>query len=344
MDNNNEKEKSKTETLPKTENEGTRVALTDVCTPLTKESSPDKNQKRSKPDGHWLGVVYITLSAFCFSLMSLFVRLAGDLPIFQKTLFRNLITTVFGFVLLLKSGSFRMKKGSLPALLGRSIAGCVGIVCNFYAIDNMNISDASILNKLAPFFSIIFSALLLKERASWKDWLFVALAFFGAVFVVKPSFDLSQSLPALVGVIGGLGAGLAYTFVHYLGGKGERTAMIVFFFSAFSTLAVLPMAIIQFQPMAAWQLGWLLLAGTAACGAQFSVTAAYSRAPAKEISVYDYSQVIFAAIWGWIFLSEFPDVWSAIGYVIIIAAAVMKYLCSRKKNKRLVRKKSERRF
>ena len=279
----------------------------------------------------WKGVLCLILSAFSFSLMSLFVRLAGDLPTFQKAFFRNLIATVAGAVALAKSGSFKMHKGSLPNLLLRSIVGTVGIVGNFYAIDRMNISDASILNKLAPFFSVIFSIILLKEKASWKDWLFVGIAFIGAVFVVKPTKDIATSFPALIGVLGGLGAGMAYTFVRKLGQQGERKAFIVFFFSAFSTLVLLPIMIIQYEPMTGLQLLFLILAGCAASCAQFSVTAAYSYAPAKEISVYDYTQVLFTALWGVIFLSEIPDYVSVIGYAIIIGAAVLKWLTSRKK-------------
>ena len=282
----------------------------------------------------WKGVLFLILSAFSFSLMSLFVRLAGDLPTFQKAFFRNLIATIAGAVALAKSGSFKMKKGSLPTLLLRSIVGTVGIVGNFYAIDRMNISDASILNKLAPFFSVVFSIIILKEKASWKDWLFVIIAFLGAVFVVKPSAEITKSLPALVGVLGGLGAGMAYTFVRKLGQQGERKAYIVFFFSAFSTLVLLPMMIIQYEPMTWIQLLFLVLAGCAASCAQFSVTAAYTYAPAKSISVYDYTQVLFTALWGLIFLTEIPDVWSIIGYVIIIGAAVIKYLVARKEEKK----------
>ncbi len=216
-------------------------------------------------------------------------------------------------------------------MLGRSIAGTVGIACNFYAIDRMAISDASILNKLAPFFSVLFSILLLKERASWKDLCLVGVAFVGALFVVKPSFGFAQSAPALVGALGGLGAGLAYTFVRYLGKRGERPAVIVFFFSVFSCLAMLPMAIFSYQPMTFLQVVFLLLAGCAASAAQFSVTAAYTFAPAKEISVYDYSQVLFTALLGGMILLEIPDYISVIGYVIIIGAAITKYLLSRKK-------------
>lgn len=295
------------------------------------QKNKDNLMKNNKTNCLFLGVVCLVLSAFFYSLMSLFVRLSGDLPTFQKSFFRNIIAAVAGFILLIKSGSLKMKKGSLPSLLGRSIAGTVGVLCNFYAIDHMNISDASILNKLAPFFSILFSIFLLREKAGWKDLLLVGVAFGGALFVVKPSFDVSKSLPAVIGVIGGLSAGLAYTFVRKLGKNGEQSAMIVFFFSTFSCLAMLPLTLLQYQPMSWAQVGFLLLAGVAATGAQFTVTAAYTFAAAKEISVYDYSQVLFAALWGMIFLHEYPDYLSIIGYTIIITAAIIKYLSSRKK-------------
>jgi len=292
----------------------------------TKESGEEiKRTKR--------GVLFLVLSAFFFALMGLFVRLSGDLPTFQKCFFRNAIAMIVAFIILCKNRSFRIKKGSLPALFARSIAGTVGIVCNFYAIDHLPVSDASILNKLSPFFSVIFSAIILRERANWKDWLFVGVAFFGALFVVKPSFASTTAFPAFIGVLGGLGAGLAYTFVRYLGGRGVPASMIVFFFSTFSCLSVLPMTILSFTPMTFMQVLFLLLAGLCASCAQFSITKAYSYAPAKEISVYDYSQVLFSALLGLIFLAELPDLLSFIGYIIIIGSAVAKYLLSYKKHK-----------
>ncbi len=284
------------------------------------------------------GVFFILLSAFFFALMGLFVRLSGDLPVFQKCFFRNSVAVLVAFVMLCKSRSFRVQKGSFFALAVRSVAGTVGIVCNFYAIDHLNIADASILNKLSPFFTILFSALFLRERAGWKNWLLIAVAFGGALFVVKPSFDIASTAPALVGVLGGLGAGLAYTCIHYLGGKGERTSVIVFYFSLFSCIAVLPMTIIDFTPMRFLQVVYLLLAGGCASAAQFSITKAYSYAPAKDISVFDYSQALFSALLGAIVLAEFPDVFSVIGYAIIIGAAVVKYLLARHEHKKNMEK------
>lgn len=268
------------------------------------------------------GILYILLAALFFSLMTAFVRLSGDLPTMQKTLFRNLVAAVVSWIMLLAGGEkIEIKKEHVSDLVLRATFGTIGLICNFYAIDRLNISDANMLNKLSPFFAILMSIFILKEKASKKEWLIVAVAFVGALFVIKPGFNMVIG-PALIGTLGGFGAGVAYTFVRKLGKAGVRGPVIVMFFSTFSTLVCLPFFLARYQPMTMKQLLLLLGAGLAATGGQLSITAAYTYAPAKEISVYDYTQVIFAAIWGFFFFGQVPDMLSIIGYVIIIGAAV----------------------
>ena len=274
------------------------------------------------------GILCIIGCAFCFALMNLFVNLAGDVPVIQKAFFRNAVALIFSGIVLFRSTKKedrKVTKDNFWLLFLRSFAGGIGFVCNFYAIDHMNISDASMLNKLAPFFVIIFSAVFLKEKANWFQWLAVVLAFGGSLFIVKPTFGM-EVLPAAAGLVGGLGAGIAYTCVRKLGQKGTKSAFIVFFFSAFTSIILAPIVLLNYQPMEPKQWLFLLLTGLAASGGQFCVTAAYTYAPAKEISVYDYSQVIFAAILGFFFLNHVPDVFSIIGYAIIIVVAIAMYI------------------
>lgn len=276
------------------------------------------------------GILCILSASFFFALMNLFVRLAGDLPTVQKSFFRNLVAAIVAFVMLIKSKERTpLKKEHIGALLLRSIAGTLGILCNFYAVDHMNISDASMLNKLSPFFATIFSIFILKEVASRFDWAMLALAFGGALLVAKPTFSM-ESFPALVGLLGGLGAGIAYTYVRKLGTHGVKGPVIVFFFSAFSCIVTLPYLLFHFEPMSGAQWSILLLAGCAAAGGQISITAAYTKAPAREISVFDYSQIVFAAILGFFILGQIPDVLSVLGYIIIITAAVIKWSVTNK--------------
>ena len=272
------------------------------------------------------GIICIICSAFCFALMNMFVRLSGDLPSIQKSFFRNFVAMIFAATILWKDGIwFSGRKQNLIYLTLRSVFGTLGILCNFYAIDHLVLADASMLNKMSPFFAILFSFLFLKEKLKPAQIFAVAGAFAGSLFIIKPTFSNMDLIPAAAGFLGGMGAGIAYTMVRILGEKQEKGPFIVFFFSAFSCLVTLPFLIFDYHPMTAGQLGFLLLAGLSAAGGQFSITAAYCYAPAREISVYDYSQIIFAAGLGFLVFHQVPDALSWLGYLIICAMAVFMF-------------------
>lgn len=277
------------------------------------------------------GILYIMAAAFGFAMMSLFVKLAGDLPAFQKAFFRNFVALIFIFIMMLREKvSFIPPKEHIPDLLGRSFFGTMGLLCNFYALGKLNLSDANMLNKLSPFFAIVFSIFLLKEKPKFTQIIGVAVAFVGSLFIIKPSFDNPQALPAIAGLLGGMGAGIAYTFVRRLGQKQENSRRIVFFFSAFSCLLCLPFLIIEYEHMSGLQLLYLIFAGTFACIGQLGITKAYICAPAREISVYDYTQVIFAAVLGFFVFGDIPDWLSILGYVLIIGAGVAMFFYNKK--------------
>lgn len=271
------------------------------------------------------GILLVICAGLFFSFMTFFVRISGNLPTMQKTFFRNLFPVfISAFTLARSEQKFHIKKSSIPGLFVRSVAGVLGVICNFYAIDKLNLSDANMLNKLSPFFAIIFSYFVLKEKANKVEWGAVIVAFIGALFIIKPSFQM-EFFYAMIGLMGGLFAGLAYTFVRKLGKQGERGPVIILVFSLFSCIVTAPFLIFQYEPMTTKQFLCLLLAGVSATGGQFCITAAYTKAPAKDISVFDYFQILFAAMLGFVFLEQIPDYLSIIGYIIIIGSAVFKW-------------------
>ncbi|MBP5223744.1 MAG: DMT family transporter [Lachnospiraceae bacterium] len=278
-------------------------------------------------------ILCILAAAFGFSMMTFLVRLSGDVPTMQKAFFRNAVAAVITIILLARSKEkFRIKKGCFGDIACRCIFGTSGLICNFYAIDRLGIADANMLNKLSPFFAILLSIVILKEIPSVIDILATVIAFVGALFIIRPGGEMSV-IPALIGLYGGFGAGTAYVFVRKLGGKGERTPIIVMCFSMFSCLVTAPFLIFDYHPMKLWQLLCLILAGVAASVGQFGITTAYKYAPAKEISVFDYTQVIFAAILGMIFLQETPVPLSIVGYVIIIGTAFARWKYTLRKDR-----------
>ncbi|MDU5262444.1 MAG: DMT family transporter [Clostridium celatum] len=278
------------------------------------------------------GVLFIIISAFGFAMMSAFVKLSGDLPSFQKTFFRNITSCIIAFILIIiNKESFFGKLENQKTLILRSIFGTLGIVFNFYAIDKLVLSDANMLNKLSPFFVIIFSAIVLKEKINTKQGLAIIVAFIGALFIIKPQFNF-DIVPSLIGVLGAICAAAAYTCLRALGGK-EKYYTIVFYFSFFSTIAILPFMLIVYKEMSMLQFVYLILAGIFASIGQFGVTIAYKYAKAKEISIFDYSNIIFSAIISIVLFNVIPDYLSVIGYIIIFAVSLYMFLYNKKLDK-----------
>jgi len=280
------------------------------------------------------GVLCIVASAFGFALMAFFVRLCDDcggpVSCFQKGFFRNVIALAIAFAVFRRAR--RPTADGLPPpvvpvprawvpLVLRAVFGTVGIFANFYALSRIPIGEAMTLNKTAPFFTVLFSWVFLGERVSGRQAAGLVLAFSGALLVIRPGFRAGESFATACALTGGLGAGLAYACVRQLGRMRVDAPFIVLFFSAFSCLASLPFMALDFRPMTAAQVFVLLGAGAGAAIGQFGVTAAYRHAEPRAIAAFDYTNVIFTALFGFAFFGQVPDLLSAAGFAVILLAA-----------------------
>jgi len=282
--------------------------------------------------GRAKGIVAIVASAFGFALMALFVRLCDDfgaeIPSFQKSFFRNAIALAIAAFVFVKESRGAEGRPALPAtasswcvLTMRSVFGLIGIFANFYALSKIPIGEAMTLNKTAPFFTVFFSWLLLGERATPRQLAYLCLAFAGAMLVMKPGFRGEETFATVCALVGGLGAGLAYVCVHKLGREKVDGAFIVLFFSAFSCAGSLPFMVFDYHPMTLAQVLILLGAGTGAAIGQFGVTAAYRFAEPRSIALYDYTSIVFTAMFGFAFFGQVPDIASIAGFLVILFAA-----------------------
>ena len=274
--------------------------------------------------------------------MGMFVRLADDvggaIPFTQKSFFRNIVAAavagvlfwrVYGRVNASPSRVAVVPRNVLALLVWRSIFGTVGIFGNFYALSHIPLGDACMLNKLSPFAAVVASWALLRERVTVRQGIAVVVAFVGAMFVVKPGFALAgETAAALAGLAGGVSAGLAYTCVRRLGILKVEPSFIVLFFSCFSTLVTAPFLVFDYHPMTWAQVATLLGAGIAATAGQFGITAAYRLAQPRELAVYDYTNVVFAALLGFAVFGPVPDCFSWLGSAIIVTMGIRMNRCA----------------
>lgn len=289
-----------------------------------KKEKRELNQKE-------VAIAWMLLSALSFALMGAMVKLASAVPVIEKVFFRNLITFCLMLAIIIKNRENPFKQGEAKKyLIFRSLAGLAGVVLYFYAISNMTLADSTMLNKLSPFFVILFAGIFLKEGFSVRKILIILIAFLGALLIIKPQFDLSI-IPATAGFLSAIFAGLAYTIVRFLKDKAS-SSMIVFYFSAISVIGSLPLMIPYFVMPDIVTLILLIGIGIFAGIGQISLTKAYHLAPASEISIYNYASILFATIIGVVIGDSFPDIYSIMGGIIIFFTAYYNFLWMKKKS------------
>ncbi|MDK2868622.1 MAG: hypothetical protein PWP51_616 [Clostridiales bacterium] len=270
-------------------------------------------------------IVYMLISAFCFALMSISVKLAGnEVPIFEKVFFRNFFSIFFAYYIVRKNkvrplGNMK----SLPLLVGRSICGVVGVVTMFYALERMDVATASTIQKLSQFWVLIFAVFLLKEKIRTSQIVYMLMALAGVFIVSKPSAP-EVLIPTIVVFLSSIFAGLAYTFVSKLR-TYEEPATVVFFFSFFSTVVMIVPTVLNFKWLTPREFFFLLMTGLSAMGGQVFLTSAYHHAKASEVSIYAYANIIFSAVLALFIWGTYPDLLSTVGIIIIVGASYLNY-------------------
>ncbi len=275
-------------------------------------------------------VFSMLISALGFTLMSVTVKYLRDIPLFEKVFFRNLVSLVIAFYLIKKSAVpiFGQKKSQL-ALFARAGFGLAGVILNFYAITHLTLADSTMLGKLSPIFVTIMACLFLKEKTDKEQIIGIFITFGGALLVIKPEFSLSI-IPSLAGLLSAASAGIAYTLLRYLKDK-ESPDTIVFYFSVVSVVGTLPFVLNDYIMPNSTQLMLLLATGLFASIGQFGITYAYKYSKATEVSIYNYSAIVFGIILGFIFFHEIPDMLSLLGGAIIIGVAYYTFRHNQKK-------------
>lgn len=271
----------------------------------------------------YTGIVLIILSSLFFSLMATTVKTVDEFPLIQKVFFRNFIGFLILSYFVIKDKKI-LKVNNKRLLAARCGFGLMGVFLYYQSLSMLNLSDAVVINKLSPFFVIILGGIILKERITITQFIAVFIALGGIVILVKPQVSVDL-LPAMIGILGAIAAAAAYTAVRQLR-LSDSPMTIVFYFCLSSTLITLPLMMPIFKVPGLVDLLQLSLIGVFAVIAQLFMTNAYRHAPASQLSIYTYLNIVFSAIWGVLFWSETLSSSFLIGAGLIIFAGFLNFL------------------
>ncbi|NIE96711.1 DMT family transporter [Acinetobacter sp. Tr-809] len=271
-----------------------------------------------------LAIGCLTLSALLFSVMGICIRYASHtVDNYTIVFFRNVVGLVLFLPFIFKQGTSFVKTEKLWMHTWRSIVGLAAMYGFFYAIAHLKLSNAMVFTYSSPIFIPLIAWLFLKEKITTAMLCAAGLGFIGVFCVAKPDQGLLNWV-SIVGISSSLLASMAFVTVRALT-QTEPPERIVFYFCFIgSLLSVIPMFWV-WRPYHLQELLFLIGAGVLANVSQIFMSHAYRLAPAGQIAPVNYVAIIFAGIWGFLLWNEVPDLYSVIGFGIILSAIL---LCS----------------
>lgn len=245
--------------------------------------------------------------------------LGRNLPLFEVVFFRSAASLPLLIPLIhLRRRSFIGKAWGMLFL--RSLFGFIAMISAFYAMIHMSIGNASTLINSMPIFVAILAPITLREPMHAKQLILILGSFVGIGILMKPNVGIFETA-SIYGLSAAIFASFAMLCVRKLR-MTDSALIITFYFTAFSTIASTPLAIISFVWPTSTQ--WLLIAfiSITATAAQIFLTRAYRLGHAATIAPFSFTSVLGCFIAGIIIFDEIPDTRSIFGAIIVVASGV----------------------
>jgi drug/metabolite transporter (DMT)-like permease len=265
------------------------------------------------------GVLWMLLTGLCFVGVTGIVRYLGtDLPAAQSAFIRFAWGVVFLIPLLLPVLQRGLPKGSVSLFLGRGLVHTGAVICWFYAMARLPLSEVTAIGYLNPVLVTLGAVLFFGEKLAWRRVAAVGVALLGALIVLRPGLrevtggHLAQLCAAA------LFAG-SYLYASRLS-RMVDAGTVVALLSLTVTVGLAPLAWAVWVPVSAAQAGWLALVAAFATAGHYTMTRAFRAAPLSVTQPVTFLQLVWATALGALVFGETVDPFVILGGAVIIAA------------------------
>ena len=271
-----------------------------------------------------LGVLLMLLGMVMFSLNDVLGKwLVATYSVGQLMLIRSIAALVVLAPFFWRVGWRRLVEVDRPKLhLLRSALFAFEASGFYFAVAYMPLADAMTYWLAAPIYVAALSPLMLGEKVGWRRWTAIIVGFVGVVIALEPSKD-TFTLPALVALAGSLAFGLAMVLGRSLRAAPDTT--LVFWqiagaavFSAIWCLAD-PAG---WAPVSGVDFGLLSLLGIVAMSAHMLVNRSLKLADASTVVPLQYTLLLWAVVFGWVFFGDAPRPAMLAGAGFIVASGL----------------------
>ena len=264
-------------------------------------------------------------AATCFALMATMIKLGHEsgIALAELAFYRfafGLPPLLAWMVLTSNLTAWRTRRPG--AHLFRGALGLVNLVLGFSALAYLPLAEATTISFVAPLLAVMLSALVLNEKVGRYRWTAVAVGFAGVILVVQPSGGTLPLIGVTLAFFAALGVAGVTIAIRELG-RTESTPTMVLWFSFFSILASSAFMPFFAESHDRWEWTILLILGLAEGLGQLFLTSSLRYAPVAVIAPFDYVQLLWAVLLGWLVWDTLPQAASWAGAAIIIASGLV---------------------
>jgi drug/metabolite transporter (DMT)-like permease len=281
------------------------------------------------------GILYICASVVLSAIMGVGIKWLSDTyPAVELTFLRSFFGLITALAFVRHGGGVGTLRTQRPGShFLRASAWVISFLCSFLSLHYLTLATSVAFSFLAPLFMTMLSVPMLGERVGIHRWGAVLLGFLGVLFMARPNGEVFQ-LGAVFGIANAFFWGIGSVSVRQLT-RTETSSSITFYTHLFSTM-ILGVALPFFWTPPTWH-GLVAMAGLGLLGgiSQFWTTQALSYAPAAAIAPFNYTQMIWAVIFGFIVWGDVPTLNLMIGVAIVVASGL--YILHRETRQRRFR-------
>lgn len=268
------------------------------------------------------GVLYMTASAFGFSVMGVLVKLtSARLPLGEVVFARAVITLGISLAMVRRAGLSPWAGPRMP-LVFRGLLGFGGLTGYYIALDRLPLADATVLQNVTPLLTGVLAWWLLDEPIGWTTAVAIACGIAGVGLIVRPSGDVLDPTGVIAALGGVACSSVAYVTVRRLS-RTVPPLVIVLYFPLIATPLALPWMLASFVVPGPVDLLLLVALGCATQVGQVFLTMALAIESAGKATSLNYMQVAFAMLWQLAVFGEFPTAWTVAGASLILGGTLL---------------------
>ena len=261
---------------------------------------------------------------FMFSIMVMLAKiLSTNHSVIEIAFYRNLIGSLpFLFVVFALGRREILTLNTKPSLVAvRAVLGSVSLVVTFFAFSLMPLADTTALLFTSSLFIPVLGVIVLKESVGPYRWAAVAVGFAGVIIMARPTGDI-YVLGIAVAMCAALLHATLQIMLRYLGRYESPETISFYFFAIGAILTAAAMPFVAVTPTVT-EIPLLLGVGLSGAAAQWMLSVAYRNAPAAVVTVFNYTSIVWATLFGWMIWNEWPLPAVIAGATIVIASNLL---------------------